>query len=355
MRRYQFLILLLSIFVLPSTYAGCYRQGLLTWYWDSPTVEISANYTKTQITSSDKVGERIGTLSIKFNCKSTAGNWYWNYDNYMGGYQGNIFIPLPDFNTVDTNKMVHKSGLVYIQTDDGNRWSSFLSPDGNAWSSSSIYFSSFKRVMKENGWGPLAIHRYGIYINKVPRNVMSGSEVIRFLTSASGFQINYRAGGNSPKNQFIRPSLSGNDTKVDFKNTVTCSVTNNFGNNIDLGTVNIRGDFNKPLTTLLLTMRCGYGVSGGNMTSNYPEFIVPGSTYLTIGSPDALGVPMVDGNFIVNIGNGWGLKFDYKGTQIVNINNFGRISIPVFPYKFKGASGNGADWKGAVNIIISYN
>ena len=342
------------MFIVHSAYAGCYAVNNLTWFWGAPNGKMDISYTTNRLTSDMAEGTRIGTITLSFSCPSPAGGRYWMEDNHLGGRTGGVFIPLPEFTYTNYNRMDHKSGWVYIQPDS-DTYSRFWVGDGNSWGFPFIGFSSFNDVMGGNGGGAAGNrHTYGIYTSKLPANISSTSRLISMLTSATGMQVTYRAGGRSPTNKSFKPSTTNNEYNLNYTNTVTCSVSSNVGNNLDLGVVNIHGNLNVPLATIILKMSCGLGSGGGNLTSSYPSFIVPGSTFITIGSPDAANF-MPDGNVSLHVGNGWGIKFDTNGSQILNINNLNGISIPILPWKYWASPGNSADWRGAVNFTINYN
>ncbi|MFV7282958.1 hypothetical protein ACNPG5_18795 [Citrobacter cronae] len=353
MRKIYSWIFLLSILAVPSAYAGCYAPGNLLYFWGPPSSKIEINFSQNNITTDTPTGTKIGTMNISFSCPYYVGSGYWNNDNYLGGTEGFIYVPLPEFNFVNNYKVEHKSGLIYLQPEGyANSYAKFWAPNSHAWNFTNIS-ATFPDAMgrsQSNKTGPILT--YGIYTNSIGGNVPSRSEVVSMLTAATGNNINYRAGGNSPTSKHLKPSITNNSVTLNYTNTVTCSVTSNT-NNIDLGVVNINGDMTKPLATIVLTMKCGLGLSGGNMTSNYSSFIIPGSTYININSPDAQNI--YNGDFKLHVGNGWGVRFDTNQSQLLNINGLNNITIPVYPFKYWADPGRSADWKGAVNFIINYN
>lgn len=366
MRKISILVFLLSMLALPPVYAGCYRNvGSYSDWWWPPTVRFSVDYTKKNITSVDSPGQRIGTLTIGFTCPDAWGpgdKWYEdNFEDILTGAStptGNIIVPLPEFKVASSSVLEHKDGWVSLKPDNP-ALSSFEQANGNSWWHTNIKFSSFANVMggSNNVKVGNAEHRYGIYLLKSPKNTMSTSNVISFLTSASGMQINYVTGGNKYRDVTITPALSGTNTAtLNFQNTVTCSVSNNTGGGIDLGMVNTRGNFKTPLTTVVLKMSCGLSNGGPqNITSNFPSVIVPGSASITIDSPTAQSAVDPSGNQVLHFGKGWGLKFETLGTSKLDINTLGNISIPVFAYKVSPSASAADSWSGAVNFTINYN
>lgn len=355
MKIINFLIFILSLLIFPSAYAGCFAYGNAAYYWGAPSAKIEVSYSNGNITTETPANTRIGTMTLTFSCPySIGGAGYWQNDNFMGGQGGNVNIPLPEFNYINSRRMEHKSGWVYIVPDSYN-FGGFFSGNGNSWNMPHIGYGPFASAMGYNHGGQHSSHTFGIFTSKnMPGNIRSSTQVISMLTAETGNQIVYRAGGLSPGNKNIAPALTNNSYTLKYTNTVTCSVSSNVGNNLDLGVVNIHGNLNTPLTNIVLRMSCGYGSAGGNLTSNYPSFIVPGSAYITIGSPDAEN-RFSGGNAALHIGNGWGIKFDTNGSQVLNINSLNSISIPVYPWKYWGSPANSADWRGAVNFIINYN
>lgn len=354
MRKLYFFISLLLIFTAYPTYAGCYAVNNLVWYWGAPDAKMDVSYTTNKLTSDMAEGTRIGTITLSFSCPSPAGGRFWQEDNYLGGSLGQVFIPLPEFNFTSADRMDHKSGWVYIKPDN-NRFSLFGAAGGNSWWFPFIGFSSFNAVMGGNNGGKLGNrHTYGIYTSKLPANIASTSKLLSMLTSATGMQATYRSGGNSPTNNSFKPSTTNNAYTLNYTNTVTCSVSSNVGNNLDLGVVNIHGNLNTPLATIVLKMSCGLGIGGGNLTSNYPSFIIPHSSIIEISSPNVQSF-RPGGNFGLHIGNGWAIKFDTNGRKILPIDSLSSISIPILPWKYWASPGNSADWRGAVNFTINYN
>lgn len=355
MRKISFWVILLSILVMPSAYAGCFASGNLAYFWGAPSSNIDINYSRNSITTATPTGTKIGTVNISFSCPYYVGSGYWNYDNALGGHEGYIYVPLPEFNFVSNYKVEHKSGLIYLQPEGyANSYAQFWGPSSHAWNFTNIA-ASFPDAMgrnKSNKTGPILT--YGIYTNSIGGNVPSRSEVVSMLTAATGNNINYRAGGNSPTSKHLKPSVTNNSVTLYYTNTVTCSVTSNT-NNLNLGVVNIHGDLNTPLATIILTMKCGLGLDGGNMTSNYPSFIIAGSARMNAVTPtNATSEWLAASNSVgLRIGNGWGLRF--RTGDAVNINSLDKISIPVYPYKYGSTQGNGADWNGAVSFEITYN
>ena len=354
MRKIYSLIFLLSILAVPSAYAGCFAAGNAAYYWGSPSSKIEISYSQSTLTTETAAGTRIGTMKITFSCPYYVGPNAWQVDQYLGGSAGYIYVPLPEFNFINSNRLEHNSGWIYLAPEGiASSKANFQDRSGHAWNYPSIVleFSNALGGNTRNNTGPT--FTYGIYTNKnIGGNVASSSKIISMLTSATGNNINYRSGGLIPGSKHVTPSVTNNSTTLNYTNTVTCSVTSN-ANNIDLGVVNINGDMTKPLATIVLTMRCGLGLSGGNMTSNYPSFIIPKTTYIDINSPDAQNAP--GGDFRLHVGNGWGVRFDTGNSLALNINKLNNITIPVYPYKYWADPGRSADWKGAVNFTINYN
>ena len=354
MKIIYFLIFILSFLILPSAYAGCFAYGNAAYYWTPPSAKIEVSYSNSNITTETPANTRIGTLKVSFSCPYYVGPNYWQEDNYLGGKFGIINVPLPEFNYINQKRMEHKSGWIYIEPD-GSRSGKFFPGNGNSWNKPHICYGTFTEAMGYNNRGQHSSHTYGIYTKNMPGNIMSGTQVISMLTGETGNNIVYRAGGLIPTNKNIAPALTNNSYTLKYTNTVTCSVSSNFGNKLDLGVVNIHGDLSKPLATIVLKMSCGLGTGGGSLSTNYPDVIVLGSTSITIGSPDAQGIFDRYGNMGIHFGKGWGLMFDTGGSQYLNINNLNNISIPVRAYKYWASPATGEDGRAAVNFIINYN
>lgn len=354
MRKIYFWFFLLSILAAPSAYAGCFAAGNAAYYWGSPSSKIEVSYSQSTLTTETAAGTRIGTMKVTFSCPYYVGPNSWQIDQYLGGSAGYIYLPLPEFNFINNNRLEHNSGWIYLAPEGiASSKAKFFDRNGNSWNFPNIFleFSDALGGNPRNNTGPT--FTYGIYTNRsIGGNVASNSKIISMMTSATGNQITYRAGWLIPGNKSVTPNVTNNSVTLNYTNTVTCSVTSN-ANNIDLGVVNINGDLNKPLATIVLSMRCGLGLSGGNMTSNYSSFIILGSTRIIIDSPDAQNI--YNGDFMLHVGNGWGLRFDTNKSQILNINELNNITIPVYPYKYWADPGRSADWKGAVNFTINYN
>ncbi|ELY5968025.1 hypothetical protein SNO08_001969 [Salmonella enterica] len=368
MRKISFWFILLSMFALQPVYAGCMGKDSsyqYTW-WNAPITSVSVDYTQKNITSENLPNKRIGTLTIEFRCPMKGGpyNYYFMPDNSSGfnspvpvGNDGIISVPLTDFNVASASRLQHKDGWVHIMPD-GPVMSAFSVGDISSKGQNHIKFDGFINVMGgANLENPRGRHKYGIYLSKAPTNVMSTSQIITFLTSASSQKIIYNVGGNKNKVVDIIPTINGENTAtLNFQNTVTCSVSNNIGRDIDLGMVNTSGDFKTPLTTVVLKMSCGLSNGGPqDITSNFPSVIVPGSASITIDSPTAQSMADPLGNQVLHFGKGWGLKFETLGTNKLDINTLDNISIPIFAYKVSPSASAADSWSGAINFTINYN
>ncbi|EMW6553863.1 hypothetical protein AAFF16_002347 [Citrobacter werkmanii] len=356
MRKIYSWIFLLSILAVPSAYAGCFAAGNAAYYWGSPSSKIEVSYSQSTLTTETVAGTRIGTMKVTFSCPYYVGPNSWQIDNYLGGSAGYIYVPLPEFNFINSNRLEHNSGWIYLAPEGiASSQAKFQDRSGHAWNYPSIFlgFSDALGGDTRQNTGPT--FTYGIYTNRnIGGNVASSSKIISMLTSATGNKINYRSGGLIPGSKHVTPSVTNNSTTLNYTNTVTCAVTSNT-NNLNLGVVNINGDLNTPLATIILTMQCGLGPGGGNMTSNYPSFIIAGSARMNAVTPtNATSEWLAASNSVgLQIGNGWGLRF--RTGDAVNINNLDKISIPVYPYKYGSTQGNSADWNGAVSFEIAYN
>lgn len=118
--------------------------------------------------------------------------------------------------------------------------------------------------------------------------------------------------------------------------------------------VNIHGDLNTPLATIILTMKCGLGP--------WWEYDIKLSIihYCWVcqnecsHTKNATSEWLAASNSVgLRLGNGWGLRF--RTGDAVNINSLDKISIPVYPYKYGSTQGNSVDWNGAVSFEIAYN
>lgn len=354
MRNISVLSVFLSILILPSAYAGCISSSNMNNnYFFPPSVAIEVNILQSNITTETMDNERIGSVAIEFTCPYSLMGGYWGEDDIDGGDVGRVFIALNEFNYTNSRRMDHRNGLIYIAPDSGNTASSFSPANGNSWGFPNISFTGFSKVM-EGGFmtNQKSIkHKYAIYIKKMAGNVPSKNEVVSLFNNP----VVYTPGGvKSMGNRNITPTIINNSFTLKYTNTVTCSVTSNVSN-LDLGVVNIHKDLNTPLATIVLSMKCGLGVGGGNMTSNYPSFIIAGSARMNaVSSTTANNEWLAPSNsFGLRIGNGWGLRF--QTGSALNINTLNNISIPIYPYKSGTSQGNSADWNGAVTFEISYN
>ncbi|MDM3223991.1 hypothetical protein OGV71_19975 [Citrobacter sp. Cf088] len=356
MRKIYFWVFLLSILAAPSAYAGCFAAGNAAYYWGSPSSKIEVSYSQSTLTTETAAGTRIGTMKVTFSCPYYVGPNSWQIDQYLGGSAGYIYVPLPEFNFINNNRLEHNSGWIYLAPEGiASSKAKFFDRNGNSWNFPNIFlgFSDALGGNPRNNTGPT--FTYGIYTNRsIGGNVASNSKIISMMTSATGNQITYRSGGLIPGNRSVTPTVTNNSVTLNYTNTVTCSITSNT-NNLNLGVVNIHGDLNTPLATIVLTMKCGLGPSGGNMTSNYPSFIIAGSARMNSVTPkNATSEWLAASNSVgLRLGNGWGLRF--RTGDAVNINSLNKISIPVYPYKYGSTQGNSVDWNGAVSFEIAYN
>lgn len=294
---------------------------------------------------------------ITFSCPAFSIAGYWQRDEFLGGSKGYIYIPLAEFNYINNNKVAHKDGWIYMVPEgDAANVASFRDKTSHSWNVPAIVAEFSEALGKDTGMREGPTFSYGIYINKIDANVPSSSQVISILTSLSGNKFNYRAGGQSPTSKHKSPTITNNSQTLNYTNTVTCSVTSNVSN-LDLGTVNVHENINikPPLATIVLTMKCGLGLGGGNMTSNYPSFIIAGSAKMnSVTSPNATSEWLASTNSVgFRVANGWGLRF--KTGDAVNINTLNNISIPIYAYKYGTTQASSADWNGAVTFEISYN
>lgn len=355
MNNVFFFIIFLSILAAPSAYAGCVENNndTKTKYFRAPSVSIEANIQKSNITTETRDNEKIGTITIEFMCPYSVAGGYWGEDNIDGGDIGRIYIALTEFTYINPKRMDHNSGLFYIAPDSYNLASSFSNETGYSWGYPNIKFNGFINVM-QGGYmtNQKSIkHKYVIYSKAKAANEPSISKVVSLFNR----QVVYIPGGVKPmSNRNITPNVIKNSFTLNYTNTVTCSVTSNT-NNLDLGVVNINSNFNTPLATIILTMRCGLGTAGGNMVSNYPSFIISGSARMNaVTSPTANNEWLGSSNsFGLRIGNGWGIRF--QTGNLLNINTLDNISIPIYPYRYGSTQGNASDWNGAVTFDISYN
>ncbi|ECK3539544.1 hypothetical protein HYQ80_004093 [Salmonella enterica] len=311
----------------------------------------------TSITTDMPQDTKIGTMTVTFTCQYSENGIYWKGGIRNGGFK----IPLPDFNYVSIDRLIHKSGWIYLKQDTLTNSGVMAPGAAQVWNAANISFDRFSLAMNtytSSGSDSQGVHTFGIYTAKqIPGNVLSSTQTITMLTAITGMQAWWVTDYEPLKEHFIPVSLSNNETVLSYINTVTCSISSDKGSNVDLGTVNLNGDFKKPLTTITLKMSCGLGTGGGNLTSNYPSFIVPGAT-LRIEPVDFYNSSFWPiGNVYLDIGNGWGLRFDTNGSPELDLNHLDKIVIGVYPIKLNvsAAPGGPLDWNGAMNFTVIYN
>lgn len=344
--------------IFSASYAACFNASGNSSS-EPPITNLDIFYSKSTIQTDTPEGTRIGTMRISFLCpyKGNGSNnqKFWRPDSSTPGDDGSIYIPLPEFNYINDNRMEHKSGWLYIVPEGDARYrAKFYARSFHSWQYPTI-FGSFRALMGiDESKSNSPTWTYGIYSKKVSLNVKDDKQTISMITAATGNQITYAVGGSN-RDIHLTPRVTGNTQVLNYINTVTCSVTSN-ASNINLGVVNIHRDINKVLSNIVLTLRCGQGVGGGDMTSNYPSFIFPGSASIKIESPTDPIIRTFGPQPVIHIGNsGWGLQFDVIEKNGLDINKLNKITIPIKAIKYWSSTGSGADWNGTVNFIVSYN
>lgn len=352
-----FLFSLLLLMVSSTSIAACARLGAPGKFDMAPLVKLNVLMFNTKITNDMPQDTKIGTMTVTFECQYSENGIHWKEGMYPGGFK----IPLPDFNYVAIDRLIHKSGWIYLKRNPTNAGASMAPGAAQVWNAANIELSEFSLAMNSyggSGGNSLGEHTFDIYTAKqMPGNVASSTQTITMLTAITGMQAWWRTDYGPVREYYIGVSLSNNETILSYINTVTCSISSDKGSNVDLGTVNLNGDFKKPLTTIILKMSCGLGTGGGNLTSNYPSFIAPGAV---------INIEPVDihnssywplGDVYLAIGNGWGLRFDTNGSQDLDLNRLDKIVIGVYPIKLKASAAPGGplDWNGAMNFTVRYN
>lgn len=342
--------------VTSASMAACHAPGQ-PGFKTAPLVKLNVSMFNTSITTDMPKDTKIGTMTVTFTCQYSENGISWKQDGRLGGFK----IPLPDFNYVAIDRLIHKSGWIYLKQDTAANSGNMAPGAAQVWNAANIDFDRFSLAMNSyasSGGNTQGVHTFGIYTAKqMPGNVLSSTQTITMLTAITGMQVWWLTDYDPQREHYIPISVSNNETVLSYTNTVTCSISSDKGSNVDLGTVNLNGDFKKPLTTITLKMSCGLGTGGGNLTSNYPSFIVPGAT-IRIEPVDFYNSSFWPiGNVYLDIGNGWGLRFDTNGSDVLDLNRLDKIAIGVYPIKLNASAAPGGplDWNGAMNFTVVYN